>query len=1052
MNEQDRTQLGRLKEDQARLERELSALARQLTLLERRLAEPAPETLKSFPQAPTRVPKPVELPRKETAPESRPTAKIVPTPPPPLPPIIPTAPVVTQSIAPGSVTTSAEPARAGETRPASVSEPLRPRLHVERDVKSFLKGNCQSCGGHLEFPASAVGDTILCPHCGHSTLLSPRSGAIPVPPAIPEARPEASKNGSFEMRLGTYWLVRVGIVMVLTGLVFFGNLAYQNYIRQLGAGGKVALLYLASGILLGAGWWWQRKAVKESLRNYAQVLFAGGLAAFYFTTYAAHHIEPLRIIASPVLDGVLLLLCAGFMVWNADHRKSEVLALFAVGLAYYTSIITRVGLFTLYSNLVLTVAAVVFLVRNRWAALSFASLLATYAAYAFWRFFNGAQWHLASPEDGLWTGVYFLMSYWLVFTSAVFLSKDAKFAGQNRAAFLTLNNGAFFSMFVLTMWQVQTGNFWVFSLSYGGVLLVMAGLARWFLADEPLTRDFYLTQGLLLVTVGFIFKFTGLNLALVLAAESVLLLMTGCQRKNWVLLVGAYLTAGMSVGWGMDGMRPSMMEGVAPFEAPSLWLGMGLGVLMLWNAIWAHRQTASVAATAFRPQPAYFSGLALLIWLVATWDNTAHEHFPLVLAAEGVVLTLSVHLLDIRELSLLSQGYIVLAQVAWLANDVIVGHSPPWWNPVLLIGLTLFLSHWWQKQTIITPRDTSDTVSAGRLLPAELAAFWQALYALAIVSVFYVWLSAQVQAPAWLAVTSLLAIGLTAYGVFTRAWWLAIFGQIFLAVSAAQFAWQLAQNKPDWPLALAPMVALGLLSFGTVMWFKRKPDANGRVSAPLLQLAMLYRWVALAMSIWWVCAYIPERERIWLLALLGLWVFLWAGWKSNREALLFSAAFTASALALFWLPLLQNADQVYWPNLLVILVLLAQRQLARRLPDRYPLEPTVHGAVIVIGGLSLWRFLTCWVMENASNGSFFLTASWSALALALFTAGIVLRERVYRWLGLTVLGCALGRVVLFDVWKLETIYRVLSFMALGIVLLVLGFIYNKYQERLKEWL
>jgi uncharacterized membrane protein len=53
---------------------------------------------------------------------------------------------------------------------------------------------------------------------------------------------------------------------------------------------------------------------------------------------------------------------------------------------------------------------------------------------------------------------------------------------------------------------------------------------------------------------------------------------------------------------------------------------------------------------------------------------------------------------------------------------------------------------------------------------------------------------------------------------------------------------------------------------------------------------------------------------------------------------------------------------------------------------------------------------------------------------------------------LGILACALGRVVVFDVWKLETIYRILSFMALGIVLLVLGFIYSKYQEKIKEWL
>jgi uncharacterized membrane protein len=38
------------------------------------------------------------------------------------------------------------------------------------------------------------------------------------------------------------------------------------------------------------------------------------------------------------------------------------------------------------------------------------------------------------------------------------------------------------------------------------------------------------------------------------------------------------------------------------------------------------------------------------------------------------------------------------------------------------------------------------------------------------------------------------------------------------------------------------------------------------------------------------------------------------------------------------------------------------------------------------------------------------------------------------------------------VWTLETFYRVLSFMALGVVLVALGFIYNKYQEKIREWL
>src|SRR5436190_15174101 len=212
-----------------------------------------------------------------------------------------------------------------------------------------------------------------------------------LPPPLPQPEPIAAATAeqpepkkpreSFEMKLGTYWLVRIGIVMLLTGLVLVANFAYRNYIGKLPPSGKVALLYTAAAALLGAGGWLQRKRVTDTLRNYGQVLFAGGMALVYFTTYAAHHFDKLKIIASPKVDGLLLLAWSAIVVWLADRKKSEVIALFAVGLSYYTSTITEVGLFTLYSNLVLTAAAVFFLIRNRWTTLSFISVAATYLGF-----------------------------------------------------------------------------------------------------------------------------------------------------------------------------------------------------------------------------------------------------------------------------------------------------------------------------------------------------------------------------------------------------------------------------------------------------------------------------------------------------------------------------------------------------------------------------------------------------------------------------------------------------------------------------------------------
>lgn len=964
MNESDKRELEQLKQRQKFIEAQLASLASQIEQLENRLIETPPVA----------APEPQVLP---------PVIAPVPDPTPiAIPPIIP---------------------------PAIKLTPPRSRLE-------------EALAAPVIPPKSEAAPEFVQPPIEKIALPRQEDSTTP-PPSIPP--PVIASKPSFEMQLGTYWLVRIGAVLILTGLVFFGNLAYQ----KMGAGGKVALLYLASGLLLGAGAWWQRKAASESLHNFAQVLFAGGLAAVYFTTYAAHHVPNLQVIRSALLDGLLLFGWAGYIAWIADRRKSELLALFATGLAYYTSVITPVGHFTLFSNLVLTVTAVVFLVRNRWAGLSWASMIATYAAYAWWRFYHGGEgWRWATADEGLGFGASFLFSYWLVFTVAAFLSKHENIAGSSRAAFITFNNGAFFSLFVLTMLQVDTGRFWQFSLGYGSALLVLAELSRRFLPTESITKNTYLTQGLVLVTIGLVSKFTGTELALVLAAESVILFILGTLRKNIFLQTGAYISGAMSVGWGIDCLERDNFS--------RLILGATLGGLMTLNACWSAWRRLWNDRREMRPEPTYFIFLALVMWIATTWFNTTAETFPLALAVETVFLTGTIYFLRVREIALLGQLPLLIGLMAWLAKFSDPLHTPPWWNPLLLIGLTLGLSHWWQKQNGIAIRSGIRTI-------------FQSIFAVAIVIIAHVWLEPKFIPAGWLAITSALALGVTAYAVATRLWPLALAAQISLLISCWQFGLQLATTKPNWYFPLAPIAALALLSFGTWSWFVRHPENQSSIRTQLLNLAQGYRWIALGLMICWVHKYIPQAERPWVFALFGTIAFALAGWQRSREAILFSTAFTVTALGSLWM-LPTRETIVAIPNFLIVLTLLVQQQFARRKAERFALTEGVHTAMILIGSLTLWWLLSQGVLLRASG--FYLTASWSALAFALIGGGVGLREKMYRWTGLGILAAALGRIIIFDVWKLETFYRVLSFMALGVVLVALGFIYNKYQAKIREWL
>jgi hypothetical protein len=903
-------------------------------------------------------------------------------------------------------------------------------------LESVGNANIQQPTSNIQHPTGPVVQPATFNLQPETATAAPIANPPPMPPVAfappvtppPVAPAEASaKRESFEMRMGSYWFVRIGIVAMLTALVFFGAYAYQNYIGKLGAGGKVALLYLASGVLLGFGAWFQRNAAKESLRNYAQVLLAGGMAAVYFTTYAAHHFPNLQVIKSAALDGALLLGWAGFMAWIADRKKSEVFALFAVGLAYYTSVITRVGHFTLYSNLVLAAAALFFLMRNRWAKLSFASLIATYASYGFWRFYSDSGWHWAGPDDGLWTGVYFIAAYWLVFAAAALLSRHEKFAGVNRASFITLNNAAFYAMFLLTMFQVRSGGFWKFNLIMGAVLLATAALAKVRLREEPLAANTYLTQGLLLVTVGLIAKFSGLQLALVMALESVVLWMTGTLRRNIIMRTGASVSATLATFAAFDGIETNDPRGV--------WLGAGVGGLLALNAFWSHWRGQGISPRLLRGAPTFFSVLALHVWTFALWQNVGEVERPVWLALLALGLTASVHLIKLRELSLLAQLLMPVAALHFVVNQTVQSVPEPAWVLGGIAVVSLALVHWWQRQRTAA---VAEQFGIGA----------QLFHALIMVGVVAFGLQSRLADEPWLLAVSGLALGLTVYGALSRNWVLALTAQIFSVLMVGSFISASLGDSVTKYAALAPIGVMAALSLGARQWAAGRGEDSKSVDV-VAQFARWYGRVAIGLIVWWTFAYIDSAERIWFFTLLGVMALAVSGWRSSREWLGFAAVLNGCALLALSQRLIEG-EAVYWLNLVAVLAWLAEQQVARRLPARFSMSAMAHSVVILSAGVALWWLVSQWVMRGFSG--FYLTASWSMFAFGAFAAGILMRERMYRWLGLAVLGAAMGRVVLFDVWRLETIYRILSFFALGLVLLVLGFIYNKYQERIRQWL
>ncbi len=81
-----------------------------------------------------------------------------------------------------------------------------------------------------------------------------------------------------------------------------------------------------------------------------------------------------------------------------------------------------------------------------------------------------------------------------------------------------------------------------------------------------------------------------------------------------------------------------------------------------------------------------------------------------------------------------------------------------------------------------------------------------------------------------------------------------------------------------------------------------------------------------------------------------------------------------------------------------------------------------------------------------------LTVAWGAEALVLLGIGFVFRERPLRLHGLALFLICVLKLFLYDLRNLETPYRILSFIALGLILLGVSWIYTRFREQLQKLL
>ena len=278
--------------------------------------------------------------------------------------------------------------------------------------------------------------------------------------------PPADLKGEFA--LGSWWAIRIAGVLALAAVVF---LAVWLNLRS----ALPAWLRIAEILGLGAAATWGGLRLESTRRDLGRVVFAVGLAIFQFAAWAAHGLERMRVLDTPIQAATLQFIAALVVGAVALARRDRLIGQLAVAFAAVATFFSiRAGSDALSVGLEAGSIAVlggVLLARGGWTSAGALSLLSSIATLVFLRLERPAAPDVTLAVQ-LGAGLAF-MSLWLADRLG-----QAAAAGEEKTRNALLG-AAFLAPATLAVWIAQGGDD-AQALAAGLVALVAAavGLAE----------------------------------------------------------------------------------------------------------------------------------------------------------------------------------------------------------------------------------------------------------------------------------------------------------------------------------------------------------------------------------------------------------------------------------------------------------------------------------------------------------------------------------------------------------------------------------------------
>jgi len=859
----------------------------------------------------------------------------------------------------------------------------------------------------------------------------------------------------WETVVGGRWLNKIGALIFVIGVALF--LGYS--LRYFGPLGKIMIGLITSSGLLIVG-----AALEPKLQYvvFARGLLGAGWACLYFTTYATHALPASRVVHQPVAAFfVLFAVAVGMIIHSLKYRSESV-----TGLAYFigftTLVLTPVTGFSAIALLILVFSLLFLSQRFSWNKMAVFGLLATYLIYAL-----KVSGTIITADISLWIFLkYHLMVilYWFFFEGYDLINLKRQTRNRQIAQAIFPLNACCFIGVSLLQWSTSTS--FNLSLFFGvtAFLYIISGVCRAILKTPKSNLDIseILSQTIeggyegaaataVVFLIPFVFlRFTGLNvnIALLLLAEITFLL--GIYFRQTFLRLLALAVFALPFGR----LLLTSLDAKEIFTIGLMKLHTVTPVALLAAAIcYINRACAQITQGIknLKYEMAY-TYAAVLLLIVATRLEFPKEFVSLTWLITGAFLFEVGLFLSLSELRFQAYGTAVLSALGLLGiNIFIIGgkdiSSIVTFISFALAGYGIFAQLRKEPPQIVSTNEQKIIRHVSSLVGTTALAFlcW---YVLPVPIIALGW--------------ALIGLLLIELGMLIDEPQLRLEGNVMICISflrlfmanftGAGATWIISHRL----LTVLPTIFLFYYLSSRIMLEKAQPweKVLGRC---YFYFPAVLAFFLIRFELGRVITVIGWATLALLFALLGVRS---GNFDLRIQAYVIGAiTFLRAWTANYQLPVLPGLFNRFFISISVILCFyLMQFILPKQGKQRVDLAVNIFDYFFLIVDRysriifsALASILLAVLLYYEVSGGL-LTVFWALQASAMLAVGFLIRERALRLFGLFLLTVCIFKVFFYDLGGLIILYRIASFIVLGLLLLAVSFLYSLYRDRIRGYL